>query len=93
MPSGGAMKTLAIDFETANEERRSACAIGLAWIENGEVVRKERRLIRPKEMRFNYHNVLVHGIRPEDVREAELCCLSTGSHSSSTTRAAFVQHR
>jgi DNA polymerase-3 subunit epsilon len=61
------VKTLAIDFETANEERRSACAIGLAWIENGAVVRKERRFIRPKEMRFSRHNILVHGIRPEDV--------------------------
>ncbi len=61
------MRTLAIDFETANEERRSACAIGLAWIENGAVVRREHRLIRPKEMRFNSHNIRVHGIRPEDV--------------------------
>ncbi|MDP2410084.1 MAG: exonuclease domain-containing protein [Pseudolabrys sp.] len=61
------MKTIAIDFETANEERRSACAIGLAWIESGAVVRRERRLIRPREMRFNWHNIRVHGIRPEDV--------------------------
>lgn len=63
------MKTIAIDFETANEERRSACAIGLAWIENGGVTRRERRLIRPKDMRFSHHNILVHGIRPEDVRD------------------------
>jgi DNA polymerase-3 subunit epsilon len=64
------MKAIAIDFETANEERRSACAIGLAWIENGAVVRKERRLIRPKEMRFNRQNILVHGICPEDVHSS-----------------------
>jgi DNA polymerase-3 subunit epsilon len=63
------MQTIAIDFETANEERRSACAIGLAWVENGAVVRQEHRLIRPKEMRFNPHNIRVHGIRPEDVRD------------------------
>jgi DNA polymerase-3 subunit epsilon len=63
------LKTIAIDFETANEERRSACAIGLAWIESDEVVRRERRLIRPKEMRFNSHNIQVHGINPEDVRD------------------------
>jgi len=61
------VKTIAIDFETANEERRSACAIGLAWIENGAVVRREHRLIRPKEMRFNTHNIRVNGIHPEDV--------------------------
>jgi DNA polymerase III subunit epsilon len=64
---GGFVKTIAIDFETANEERRSACAIGLAWIENGAVTRRAHRLIRPKEMRFNPHNIRVHGIRPEDV--------------------------
>jgi DNA polymerase-3 subunit epsilon len=62
------LKTIAIDFETANEERRSACALGLAWIENGVVVRREHRLIRPKEMRFNVHNIRVHGINPDDVR-------------------------
>jgi DNA polymerase-3 subunit epsilon len=61
------VKTIAIDFETANEDRCSACAVGLAWIENGSVVRRERRLIRPREMRFNPHNIRVHGIRPEDV--------------------------
>ena len=61
------MKTLAIDFETANENRNSACAIGLAWVENGEVTRREHRLIRPPEMRFSSHNIRVHGIEPEDV--------------------------
>lgn len=61
------MKTIAIDFETANEERQSACALGLAWIEDGAVVRREHRLIRPKEMRFNVHNIRVHGIHPDDV--------------------------
>ena len=33
------LKTIAIDFETANEERGSACSVGLAWIEQGEIVR------------------------------------------------------
>jgi DNA polymerase III subunit epsilon len=61
------LKTLAIDFETANENRNSACAIGLAWVENGEVTRQEHRLIRPPEMRFSAHNIRVHGIKPEDV--------------------------
>jgi DNA polymerase-3 subunit epsilon len=66
---GGCLKTIAIDFETANEERRSACALGLAWIENGVVVRREHRLIRPREMRFSVHNIRVHGIHPDDVRD------------------------
>jgi DNA polymerase-3 subunit epsilon len=63
------MRTLAIDFETANEERRSACAMGLAWIENAFVTRRAYRLIRPKEMRFTSGTISRHGILPEDVRD------------------------
>ena len=64
------MKTIAIDFETANEERGSACSVGLAWIEDGRIVRVEERLIRPKDMRFSPFNIAVHGIRPEQVEDA-----------------------
>jgi DNA polymerase-3 subunit epsilon len=64
------VKAIAIDFETANEQRGSACSVGLAWIEAGEVVRVEERLIRPKEMRFSGMNIAIHGIRPEDVEDA-----------------------
>jgi len=64
------MKIIAIDFETANERRASACSVGLAWIENGAVTRVEERLIRPKEMRFSGFNIGIHGIHPEDVEEA-----------------------
>lgn len=64
------MKTIAIDFETANETRGSACSVGLAWIEDGEVVRVEERLIRPHDMRFSSFNIAIHGIRPEQVEDA-----------------------
>jgi DNA polymerase-3 subunit epsilon len=64
------MKYIAVDFETANEQRGSACSVGLAWIQNNEIVRIEERLIRPKEMRFSSFNVSIHGIRPEDVKDA-----------------------
>lgn len=64
------MKALAIDFETASEERGSACSVGLAWVEDGRVVRVEERLIRPRTMRFSPMNVAIHGIRPEDVEDA-----------------------
>ena len=60
----------AIDFETANERRDSACAVGLAWIEGGRVVRRESRLIRPPQLRFSPGNIRVHGILPADVRDA-----------------------
>ncbi|WP_119677433.1 exonuclease domain-containing protein [Indioceanicola profundi] len=58
---------VAIDFETANEQRNSACAIGLSWVEDGRVVRTEEFLIRPPELRFTPFTIAVHGIRPQDV--------------------------
>lgn len=64
------MTVVAIDFETANETRTSACALGLAWIEDGRVVATEEHRIRPREMRFLPMNVAIHGIRPEDVADA-----------------------
>ncbi|MEL4070121.1 3'-5' exonuclease [Ochrobactrum sp. GPK 3] len=64
------MKTIAVDFETANEQRGSACSVGLAWIEDDRVVRVEERLIRPKDMRFSSFNIAIHGIRPEHVEDA-----------------------
>ncbi|MBR0555108.1 3'-5' exonuclease [Ciceribacter sp. L1K23] len=60
-------KTIAIDFETATEARASACSIGLAFIEDGKVVRVEERLIRPPGNRFSSFNIAIHGIRPEHV--------------------------
>ena len=63
------MKTLAIDFETANGHRASACSIGLAWIEGDKVVREEHRLIRPREMKFNAYNVFLHKIQPGHVAD------------------------
>jgi DNA polymerase III subunit epsilon len=64
------MRAIAIDFETASEERGSACSIGLAFVENGRIIRAEERLIRPKSMRFSPMNIAIHGITPDDVREA-----------------------
>ena len=63
------MKTIAIDFETANEQRGSACSVGLAWIDDNRVVRVEERLIRPRDMRFSSFNIAIHGIRPEHVED------------------------
>lgn len=61
---------VAIDFETANERRDSACAIGLSRVEGGRVVRTQEFLIRPPEIRFTPFTVAIHGIRPDDVRNA-----------------------
>ncbi|MET3664502.1 3'-5' exonuclease [Caulobacter sp. 1776] len=65
------MTVIAIDFETANEQRASPCSIGLAWIEDGQVARVEHHYIRPPGMRFASFNMAFHGIRPEHVEDAE----------------------
>ena len=64
------MRVIALDFETANHRRDSACAVGLAWIEDGAVVRRAERLIRPPTLDFAAGNIRVHGIRPRDVLDA-----------------------
>ena len=56
----------AIDFETANHSRDSACAIGVALVRQGRLVALERRLIRPPTPDFFFTHV--HGIEWEDVR-------------------------
>lgn len=61
------MNFVAIDFETANEQRSSPCSIGLAVVKNGQIQESFAKLIRPAECRFNSRNVDIHGIRPEDV--------------------------
>lgn len=64
------MRAVAIDFETANEQRASPCSIGLAWIDDGVIASVEHHYIRPPEMRFASFNVAFHGIGPDHVRDA-----------------------
>lgn len=56
----------AIDFETANHSRDSACAIGVAVVRQGNVAAPERRLIRPPTRDFFFTHV--HGLAWENVR-------------------------
>jgi DNA polymerase III subunit epsilon len=57
----------ALDFETADCGRDSACAIGVVVAEQGSIVYKEYCLIRPprREFIFSY----LHGITWEDVKD------------------------
>ena len=57
-------RILAIDFETANASRSSACSIGYALIENGEIIKNEEVLINPEEY-FDPFNISIHGITEE----------------------------
>lgn len=61
------MNFVAIDFETANASRSSVCSMAAVTVENGKIVRSAYSLIRPPVMKFDYHNIQVHGIHPEDV--------------------------
>lgn len=63
------MDFVAIDFETANAKRASACSIGMARVRNGKVVDTYYELIKPVPFDFNYINVSIHGITPEMVNE------------------------
>lgn len=60
------MRFLAIDFETSNPHRHSACAVGLVIVENTEIVEKVSYLIRPPTDWFSF--TWLHGISWEDVK-------------------------
>ena len=61
------MNFVAIDFETANEKRNSACSLGITVVENNKIVEEKYWLIKPYEMRFEPMNIWIHGIKEEDV--------------------------
>ena len=63
---------LAIDFETANAQRGSACALGWAQFQDGRALDSGRLLINPQlpDKQWDSFNIAIHGIEPEDVRGA-----------------------
>jgi DNA polymerase III subunit epsilon len=58
----------AIDFETANHGRDSACAVGVVVARGYRIFCRERYLIRPPARQFFFTRV--HGLRWEDVQNA-----------------------
>src|ERR1700692_2968406 len=59
---------VAIDFETANQSRNSACSIGIVRVENNKIVHKCVHLIRPPSSDFMF--TYIHGISWKDVKGA-----------------------
>ena len=58
---------LAIDFETANAARSSACAVAAVKMDlSGNVIESYYSLINPHE-EFDPFNIMIHGITPDDV--------------------------
>lgn len=64
------MNFTAIDFETANRKRTSACSIGLAKVRDGKVVDTFYSLLRPVPEEFEFQNIAIHGITREMVWNA-----------------------
>lgn len=60
------MNFIAMDFETANYEAHSACALGLIFVKNNQILGHYYSLIRP-ETHFAPSHIQVHGIFPKDV--------------------------
>ena len=58
----------AIDFETADYGRDSACSIGVAIVRDGSLVQSVHRLIRPPEREFKF--TWLHGLAWEQVADA-----------------------
>jgi DNA polymerase-3 subunit epsilon len=56
---------VAIDFETADYGRDSACAVALVRVENDRIVHRACRFIRPPRKQFVF--TYIHGIRWTDV--------------------------
>ena len=62
----------AIDFETANFERSSVCAVGVVIARNGEFVDDFYSLIKPEPNYYNEHCCQVHGLYYDDTDSAPL---------------------
>jgi len=57
----------AIDFETANYRRNSACSLSIVTVRGSEVEDQFTCLIRPPARKFDF--TYIHGIRWEDVED------------------------
>lgn len=62
------MNFTAIDFETANPSRTSACSLGLTVVRNNQIVETRYWLIKPYPIEFSAFNTAIHGITEADVK-------------------------
>ncbi|HEY3354096.1 MAG TPA: 3'-5' exonuclease [Polyangia bacterium] len=95
VPVTAARCFVALDFETADQGRDSACALAVVRVEDGVIVRSEARLIRPPRRDFVF--TWVHGLTWDDVHAAppfagvwaELAPLLTGAAFIAAHNASF----
>lgn len=62
------MEYVAIDFQTANRLRSSACSIALVSVKDGKIVDTFYSLIRPDILHFDKENIAMHGITEDMVK-------------------------
>jgi DNA polymerase-3 subunit epsilon len=69
---GNVMRFTCIDFETANSNYESVCAVGIATFEKGDLIEAKSWLVRPHKDYFYFEsiNVMIHGITERDVRKS-----------------------
>jgi DNA polymerase-3 subunit epsilon len=68
---GRQLDFITIDFEIANHEYSSACSLGLALVNNNEIIDKKHFYIQPATLYFNPDMVNIHGITAEHVKDAK----------------------
>jgi DNA polymerase-3 subunit epsilon len=63
---------IAIDYETANSNYLSACALGITFVERGVVLESLQTYIKPPEdfSSFDPFNISIHKIQPSQVKNA-----------------------
>ncbi|MGJ8656217.1 MAG: 3'-5' exonuclease [Akkermansiaceae bacterium] len=64
------MNFVAIDFETANGARNSACAVGIVTVKDGIITDTYYTLIKPPRNAYHWGCIRVHGIKPADTISA-----------------------
>ncbi len=62
------MDFIALDFETANKARTSACALAIVVVQGGEIVEQKYWLIKPTPFYFEFS--WLHGITAEHTHNA-----------------------
>ena len=59
-------KFVAIDFETANNSRSSACSVGLVTVSDNTIISENMFLIKPPDKQFLF--TYIHGLTWDDVK-------------------------
>ncbi len=61
---------VAIDFETATNDAASACALGIAVIEDLQVIETAAWLVQPPGNEYHWYCTRVHGITADDTAQS-----------------------